>query len=539
MAEEKAALRGKNINVSFPSMRLDSFTEEIAAFAAGVRKSGFTFAPEAGSERLRQVINKNISEEDLYKSVEIALRNGWKVIKFYFMIGLPTETIEDVEAIADLLERVVKMGKTYGGRVRFNVSVSPFSPKPHTPFQWERQNTKEEFDEKVETLRRRFSRMRSVKFTWRDTDVSLLECVLGRGDRRLSEVIAKVWRAGGGFDGWTDYFDMNLWRRQMESENLDFEMFAGEIAADAPLPWQHINKGVTTSFLLKEREKAAKQETTKDCKKGYCFACGIQREGFKAYAKCYDVNLKKKNMAEEAFKISIDREKPPEKEAEAEAALRFRVHYKKSGLSRYLSHLDLIRIFARAARRAGIELMFSQGFNPHPKMSFGPSLSLGVTSDAEYLDMDIKPGFKGDLAAAFNPFLPAGLEMISAKPITGKIQTINQIINLAEYEVELGGKILKRDIVDEILSRNEIPIQRRVKKKDKIVDIRPYIETIRIEKDRLRIRTRTIDNRSVRMTEILRLLFKETVETHHFHIHRKAQWVRDGELLLTPMDMVR
>jgi radical SAM family uncharacterized protein/radical SAM-linked protein len=537
MVEEKAALEGKNINVSFPSMRLDSFTEEIAAFASGVRKSGFTFAPEAGSERLRQVINKNISEEDLYKSVEIALRNGWKVIKFYFMIGLPTETMEDVDAIADLLENVVKTGKSYGGRVRFNVSVSPFSPKPHTPFQWERQNTQEEFNEKIELLRRRFSRMRSVKLNWRDPDVSLLECVLGRGDRRLSKVVANVWRAGGSFDGWSDYFDMSLWQEQMAAENLNFAMYSESITADTPLPWQHINKGVTRSFLLKEWKKAAKQETTKDCKKGYCFACGIQRKGFKEHANCYDVDLKNKNMTESTFEVPTESENRVKNEPEA--ALRFRIHYKKTGLSRYLSHLDLIRLFSRAARRANIRLMFTQGFNPHPKMSFGPSLSLGVTSVAEYLDMDIEPSFKGDPVSAFNPFLPLGLEMAAAKRITEKIQTINQIINLAEYEVDLSGQTVDQKIIDEILSRDEIPTQRRVKKRDKIVDIRPYIESIQIEKERLRVHTCTIENRTVRMAEILRLLFKDAVDTHHFHIHRKAQWVRNGDDIVTPMELVR
>jgi radical SAM-linked protein len=183
--------------------------------------------------------------------------------------------------------------------------------------------------------------------------------------------------------------------------------------------------------------------------------------------------------------------------------------------------------------------MFTQGFNPHPKMSFGPSLSLGVTSAAEYLDMDIAPTFNGELTKAFNPFLPSGLEMISALPITEKIATINQLVNLAEYEVALGGQKIEQHVIDDILTRDEIPTQRRVKGRDKIVDIRPYIESIIIDKDRLQVKTCTIDNRTVRMAEILRLLFSDMVDRHHFHIHRKAQLVRSADYVVTPMEMVR
>ncbi len=536
MAKEKAALDGKNINVSFPSMRLDSFTEEIAAFASDVRKSGFTFAPEAGSERLRQVINKNISAKDLYTSVEIALRNGWKTLKFYFMIGLPTETMEDIEAIADLLEETIKMSKPYG-RVRFNVSVSPFSPKPHTPFQWEAQDTREVFLEKIELLRNRFSKMRQVKFSWRDPDVSLIECVLGRGDRRLTQVIYNVWKAGGGFDGWTDYFNMDLWRKYFNENDLALEQYAREFYLDRPLVWDHINKGVTKEFLAKERENAYKQKTLKDCKKGYCFSCGIQRDGFKEYAKCYDVDFKKKMMDEKSVKFNFV--KSNRKAEEQEETFRFRVHYHKKGYSRHLSHLDLIRIFSRAARRAAIPLVYSQGFNPHPKMSFGPSLSLGVTSDAEYLDMEIKGSFKGDVVEAFNPYLPEGLKLIAARRVKGKIAALSQIINAAEYEVDLGEENLDEKVIQQVLSHKEIPTQRRVKGRYKMVDIRPYIEKLEVNGRRLKVRTRTIENRTVRMSEILQLLFNGKTANHQFPVHRKAQLVQNGESIHTPMELVR
>ncbi len=536
MRKEKEALQGKNINVSFPSMRLDSFTEEIASFAADVRKSGFTFAPEAGSDRLRKVINKDISDEDLYNSVKIVLDNGWKVMKFYFMIGLPTETKEDVEAIADLVDKVVKISKGKG-RIRFNVSVSPFSPKPHTPFQWERQNTREEFLEKISILRNRFSRMKQVKFTWRNPDISLIEFVLGRGDRRLSKVIVGVWRDGGGFDGWTEYFNMDLWKKYFSEEKLTLGMYSKEMSVDLPLPWDHINKGVSQNFLLKERENAYKQKTLKDCKKGFCFSCGIQQEGFKEFVQCYNLNLKKKEEIDKPVKLS---ENIIEDDVQVlpEEVLRFRVHYKKTGYSKFLSHLDLIRIFERAARRANVPLIYTKGFNPHPKMSFGPSLSLGVTSEAEYLDMDIEASFKGDVVFAFNSFLPSGLVLLYAIQIFDKIKTLNQIINEAEYEVDLGGNILDENLLENVLSAKEILTKRRVKGQEKIIDIRPYIDAIDKEGDCLKIRTQTLDNRTVRIVEILGLLFNDTIKQHYFQIHRKAQLVRNVDSVMTPREMV-
>ena len=192
MVSEKESLEGKYVNVSLPSMRLDSFSEEIARFVSSVRKSGFTFAPEAGSERLRKTINKNISDSEIFEAVETALRNGWKLLKFYFMIGLPTEKEEDIHAIADLIEKVSEVSKTYG-RIRFNISISPFSPKPHTPFQWEEQNTRETLYNKVKILRTRLHHLKHVNLNWRDPEISALECVLGRADRRMGKAIFIAW----------------------------------------------------------------------------------------------------------------------------------------------------------------------------------------------------------------------------------------------------------------------------------------------------------------------------------------------------------
>ncbi len=541
MRRSRQALQGKNINVSFPSMRLDSFTPEIAEFASSVRKSGFTFAPEAGSERLRRVINKNITADNLYRSVRIALENGWRVLKFYFMIGLPTETEEDVEAIADLIDEVLKISRAYG-RIQFNVSVSPFSPKAHTPFQWERQNTKEEFQKKVAILRNRFGRNRQVKFSWRDPDVSLLECILGRADRRLAEIIYLAWKQGARFDGWSEHFKMDIWQEAAQKTGYPFTRFAQAIDPGLPLPWDHIDKGVSKRFLSKEREEAFREQTKIDCKNGSCYGCGIQRKDlFAPFASCY---LPKTESSEPEPIPSATAITKPKQTEETVESRKVRIRYQKTAYARYLSHLDLIRIFERAARQAQVPVLYSQGFNPHPKLSFGPPLSLGYTSEAEYLDMELNATFDVTLLSdSINPYLPEGLQLLEVQEIHSKAQALAAAINTAEYEIELDLFDSHNSGFDEALEtllRSEaIEVERRVKGKYKNVNIRPYIESIVREHNRVSIKTRSIENRTVRVREILQQLFQDQHFDDRFaRVHRSKQLIaRDGKEL-TPIEIL-
>lgn len=542
MRRSRQTLEGKNINVSFPSMRLDSFTPEIAEFASSVRKSGFTFAPEAGSERLRRVINKNITADNLYQSVRIALESGWRVLKFYFMIGLPTETEEDVEAIADLIDEVLKQSRAFG-RIQFNVSVSPFSPKAHTPFQWERQNTKEEFQKKVAILRNRFGRNRQVKFSWRDPDVSLLECILGRADRRMAEIIYHAWKQGARFDGWSEYFKMDIWRHAAQQTGLPFNRFAERMDPGLPLPWDHVDKGVSKRFLTKEREEAFREQTKSDCKTGRCYGCGIQRKDlFAPFASCYEP---KSDSAKPEPLPAAPVVKRQAQEEEIAESRKVRIRYRKTAYARYLSHLDLIRIFERAARQAHVPVLYSQGFNPHPKLSFGPPLSLGYTSEAEYLDMELDAAFDVTLLTdSINPFLPDGLQLLEAREIQSKTQALAAVINTAEYEVDLapfGSAEQDFDQALETLLRSEaIEVERRVKGKYKTVNIRPYIESIVREKNRVSIRTRTIENRTVRIREILQQLFQDQHFDDRFaRVHRRKQLVITNGRERTPLEILQ
>ncbi|MFZ5595574.1 MAG: TIGR03960 family B12-binding radical SAM protein [Bacillota bacterium] len=268
----------RGVGVSLPSLRVDAFSVGLAREMQRVRRSSLTFAPEAGTQRMRDVINKGVTEKDLLDAVSAAFGEGWQAVKLYFMIGLPSETREDLDGIADLAHLVLKKGEQAGvrkGRLRVTVSVSSFVPKSHTPFQWEPQNTIDEIRDKQAYLKSLF-RDRRIAFKWHEPEVSFLEGVLARGDRRLSAVLEKAWRAGCRFDGWSECFDFNKWLGAFREAGIDPEWYAykryqyGDV-----LPWDHIGAGVDKRFLVREHRLAMEGKTTPDCRTGKCPGCGV------------------------------------------------------------------------------------------------------------------------------------------------------------------------------------------------------------------------------------------------------------------------
>lgn len=269
----------EKVGLSLPSLRIDSFSVDLINEIQKVRKTGLTFAPEAGSQRMRDIINKGVTEEDLIKSVTSAFASGWSHIKLYFMIGLPEESNEDIEGIANLAFKVVDAYYKTPKDVRksglsVTVSTSSFVPKPFTPFQWEPQNTKEELREKQFFLKSKI-KSKSVTYNWHESPVSFLEAAFSRGDRRLSEVLISAWKKGCKFDGWGEYFNYNLWMEAFMENNVDPAFYANRKREyEEVLPWDHINIGVTKDYLIRESKKALEGEATKDCRTG-CTGCGI------------------------------------------------------------------------------------------------------------------------------------------------------------------------------------------------------------------------------------------------------------------------
>ena len=271
---------GESVSISLPSLRVDSFSTEVAKAVAGPGRHAITFAPEAGSQRLRLVINKLLSDEDVLQAAEAAFSCGWTSVKLYFMVGLPTETLEDVQGVVRLAAQVKEIGRSHHrARARVRVSTSTFIPKPHSPFQWARQNTAEELAPKHELLRRGCKRA-GVEFAWEDPEGSLLEAVLSRGDRRLGQAILRAWELGCRFDAWHEHLDWGKWQQALAECGLDPAFYAHrEPGLFEKLPWSHIEVGVSEAYLRGEWLKAQRGETTPDCHIEGCNVCGVQHLG--------------------------------------------------------------------------------------------------------------------------------------------------------------------------------------------------------------------------------------------------------------------
>ena len=271
---------GSQIALSLPSLHLDAHSVKLVDSLPGRRKSGLTFAPEAGSARLQRVINKHIPEEELLATAAMAFERGWTTLKLYFMLGLPTETDSDIEGIIELVNKVKAQGSKAPGRTpQIRLTLSTFVPKPHTPFQWAAQESEENLMRRHEILKKGLAK-RGVKFSWQDTRVSLLEAVISRGDRKIGRLIHRAWQLGAVFDGWSECFNFEIWRKAMEEEGIDSNFYAHrERPLDEPLPWAHIDTGVSDEFLKREYRNAVAAEITPDCRVSGCNACGLEGVG--------------------------------------------------------------------------------------------------------------------------------------------------------------------------------------------------------------------------------------------------------------------
>ena len=414
----------EKVSFSLPSLRIDSFSIDLAHRMQQVRKSGLTFAPEAGTQRLRDVINKGVTEENLMTACASAFRQGWKQVKLYFMMGLPTETDEDVIGIARLAKKVVDLYTEIKGRrgVKVTVSVSCFVPKPYTPFQWFGQVPKEEFERRQRLLKENITD-RAITFNYHDARLSVIEGVFARGDRRLAKVIYQAWHDGAKFDGWSDLYQHETWLNAFTKCGIDLKYYNERtIGFNEPLPWEITTPGVNKKFLLSEWEKAMQAALTPDCRRTHCTGCGIcQNLGVKVidYA---GLAIAGNNLPAKAEKVGL----PNEKDAGKERVLyKYRAEITKGEKLRYVSHLDYANIFIRAFDRAKLPMAYSEGFNPHMKVAFASALSLGVTSDAEYMDFElVKPMCQPELFDKISAALPRGAKLKELREIKGKAKAL-------------------------------------------------------------------------------------------------------------------
>lgn len=395
-----------NIAVSLPSLRVGSLTEALMAQIKRVRKTGFTVAPEAGSRRLRKIINKNITEQALEDTVRSAFGLGWRLIKLYFMIGLPTETEPDLDAIVGLVRRLQRMGSRGRGHKDIIVSVSTFIPKAHTPFQWCPQISLAESKERVRFLRSRL-KGRGVRFKWQAPEMSILEGLWARGDRQLSRLLIKAYEMGCRFDGWSDHFQYAQWQKAMEACGVDMDFYTtrGRDPSE-PLPWDHIDCGVSKMFLRQEWEKALAVTQTPDCRHGECNLCGV----------CNFETVKPVTFEAET-PVKVHHPPQRQKSIGRRSYKKLDVSYVKRGPAKYFGHLELVKVFMRAFKRAGIPLRFSEGFHPAPKVSFESALPVGIESAEEHFFVDVPLHVHpASLLDRVNQQLPDGLKITACIP---------------------------------------------------------------------------------------------------------------------------
>ena len=466
------------VSVSMPSMRVGTLTPEIINQIKRVRKTGFTVAPEAGSNRLREVINKGITEEDLMATCRDAFGAGWNLIKFYFMIGLPTETEEDVDAIVELAKKA-KAQADGRGRVQINVSVACFVPKPHTPFQWHEQSGLAETRARLDRLKKILPR-KGFKLKWHDGRTSFLEGVFSRGDRRLSELIETAWRSGVRLDGWSEHFNLESWQRAADQCGIDMNSYLRARSLTEPLPWDHLACGVDKQFLQQEWQRAQAGTYTPDCRNHGCRKCGL----------CDFKTLFPRTLQSCPQPAASA---PVEQPLSAERSFRYAVNYSRLGSARFYGHLELLQLVFRVLRRAGLPVLFSRGYNPSPRVSFSQALPVGMESLVEKFKVDLALPITDPAltVAALNQEFPETIRVQAITPAKDK----EQVDQLATYRIQCfslpGVDILSRQEIDkrlqQFLAAEEFCIERIRKRKRRTLDIRSLVRSLKLREETLEL----------------------------------------------------
>jgi radical SAM family uncharacterized protein/radical SAM-linked protein len=464
------------VDAGLPSLRTESLTDEVIEALGRARSGSFTLAPEAGSERMRRLINKGNTDEDLYASVEKVFASGWHAVKLYFMIGLPGEEMEDIDGIVKIAMKCRDIGRRHHKRPDITVSTSTMVPKAHTPFQWERQISIEETLEKQRYLKR-LLRGPGIAYRWHNAELSFIEGVFARGGRELADVIERAYEMGARFDAWDECFDFERWQNALGEFGLKGETYLEERDASAELPWEHIGAGPDRAFLLKERGLASELASTPDCAHDICSKCGVC--DFKSIKN----RLAPDSVVNRASIIAnIESEETAHKPQNV--IYRYRIRYTKTGRAAFLGSVETLDAIRRAVRGGGLPLAYSEGFHPRARVSAGPALPVGMESDYEFIDVhlgkDIDPAH---IISSMGDRLPDGIDVLEARKLDSKDACIEDSMSAQEYEVSFEGVDL--DLAAAIKSFEDasemIVVRERGKRKRRTeVDIKGLIDELAV-----------------------------------------------------------
>lgn len=510
---------GRHISVQLPSLRVEGLSDELVTILNQEKKTGFTLAPEAATERLRRVINKGNSEADLLKALETIFEKGWTHVKLYFMIGLPSETDEDVQAIIDLAYKARRVGRFIDKRASLTVSVSTFVPKAQTPFQWAAMMPKAEIERKQRLLKEGLRRVK-VAFKWHHSDLSVLESAIARGDRRMADVIETAYRAGARFDAWTDFLDAALWERCFAECGLERDAYIHrDFTPGAPLPWSHLSFGVDEKFLIQEWRQAQAEALRPDCAYDRCFSCGV----------CDHRIIDRKVYAlSDSPRAGVAHVQPTEAPRAARPAAAVvmplqvvRFQFTKTGWAVFLGHLDVMTQVSRAFKRARITVKHSEGFSPKPRIGFSPALPLGVASLVEYFDAEILDAAPAaSLMERLNRELPEGLRIADARRITPQTASVSESIAGFYYRFRLGALRSSGEIaaaLERFNAAERVCVIRQQKSGERHIDLKGFVSDLHQEAQGwVRVHLRIIEQgRSVKPAEVLAAVFGVQADDLH------------------------
>jgi len=511
-----ARLEGKRVNLGVSSLRAYGLSGDVLDEMKKGRANGLTFAPEAGTQRMRDVVNKNVTEAQLMQTADNVFSRGWSRMKLYFMIGLPTEEEEDVRGIVQTGQRALDVGQDLQGRhqPKVTVSVSTHVPKPHTPFQWCAMDSYDTVVEKQRWLRDEQRRSR-VKLRMHDSKGSWLEGVLARGDRRLADVVEGAWRRGARFDSWEEELRLDAWEEAFAEHGIDTSIYLGTIPTSARLPWDHLDMGLEEGFLAREYRKALKnrlsppcgkavgmfvhhtnvEEAEADAKKLVCYDCGIA---------CDMTEMRRERLVKLSGLGAVDKPvvSPPAKPIspkerqkvvtpEQGPQVRVRLSYTRLGRLSFSSHLDMVRLLPRLFRRAQLPLYYSQGYHPKALMTFGPSLRLGVASLEELIDLKLReeeldgPIEPDALLARLNAVSLEGLTFERATVLGPQDASLSKLVDEIEYVAGISRQALssigisdQRELearFDERRAAGALGVRRNIKGVGKNVDVAKFL----------------------------------------------------------------
>ena len=507
----------QGVSVALPSLRADAFSVGLAEAVSRVRKSGFTFAPEAGSERLRRVINKGISEADILSAVDRAMASGWTGVKLYLMIGHPTEGLADFEELAQLVGKIRGILRRHGGKRKVSLAFSPFVPKAHTPFQWEQQDAADESRRKLGWIKARL-RGQGVDIKHHDPEETAIEGLISRGGREIADLIEGAWRRGARFEGWSETLDFAAWQGALTDLGWSLEDGFRARAEDEPLPWEVVSYGIERDWFLKERRKAYEAAETPECKHVRCSACGVC--DFQALR-----NLLAPPPAADRSPLTAH---PAAAASDSGAQVgvgrvRFavdgvrstvRVRYAKRAPLRFVGHLEMLGELDRVLRRARVPVLYSEGFSARPRVSAGAPLATGWTSACEWLDLEVSGAWDAPRLAGLlddlNRHAAAGLVFRAAGILPGKGTSLMASVERSTYRATFPQPPFEWSFADldvgcrTFLARAEAPYARERHGRTSQMDLRPLVYDLAAQPAATVVaEVRTASDGSVKPTEVL------------------------------------